>query len=409
MKKFIFFLLLISTQIYAQKTLDMKKAVKIAYKNRPSLKALKFSTQASESNEKVAISGYLPQLALSSDELFQTRSKGLQNSTTIQASQLIYSFAGPKQLKKIAKKGTELAKLTERSHEDLIRYEVEATFLQTWLLQEKNKVIRSLNVSAKENIIKSEHQDKLNLLGKNDWLKDESTYANNMSNVYIYPDELSNSQNQLEYLLGNNYKKKGIIPRLVWNNNKPIKVKSLTNYYRKALKNRKEIKLKQKEVEQYIESQTYYKNNYLPEVRMKGQSSRSDQIKTNNIGINLSWNLFDGASNYHESQKANANKLKALQEKESYIQQIKYEVQKAYHELIQYKKQLTAKDAELKQAKNEFELAKLKYKIGDISKVDLDTSQYNVDNVKFSWLSIKINTTIKQRELFFACGYPKSI
>lgn len=411
MKKFIIFLLLITTQIYANKTktLNMNKAVKIAYKNRPSLKALKLSTQAKKSNEKVAISGYLPQITLSSDERFRNGSKGLQNSTTIQASQLIYSFAGPKQLKKIAKTGTDISKLAERNHKDLIRYEVEAAFLQTWLLQEKNKVIKSLNISAKENIKKSEHQDNLQLLGKNACLKDESTYASNMSNVYVYTDELSSAQNQLEYLLGDNYKQNGIAPKLIWNSEAPIKIESLKDYYKKALTNRKEIKLKQKEIEQYTETQTYYKNNYLPKVSMTGQSSRANQILSNNVGINLSWKIFDGASNYHESQKANANKLKALQEKESYIQQIKYEVQKAYHELIRYKKQLTAKDAELKQAENEFELAKLKFKIGDISAVDLDTSKYNVDNVRFSRLTTKINTTLKQRELFFACGYPKAI
>ncbi|MFH1461976.1 MAG: TolC family protein [bacterium] len=412
MKKFILFLILTTIlRINSQniKTLNLDDAIKIAYQNRPSLKAFKFSTQANKENEKIAISGYLPQISLNSVENFSTGSKGLQNSTTINASQLIYSFSGPKQQQKIAKKGTEIAKLSERSHEDLIRYQVEAAFLQTWLLQEKNKLIKTLNVSAKENIKKSEHQDELNLLGKNDWLKSASTYANNMSNIYQYSDELYSAQNQLEYLLGDNYKQNDQTPRLIWNIKQPIKVKSLMYYYNKALQNRKEIKLKQKELEQYQETQTYYKNNYLPEISLSGQAARYDQTASNNVGINLKWNLFDGSANYRQSQMANANKLKVMQEKETYVQKIKYEVQKAYHELIQYKKQLAAKNIEIRQAKNELDLNKLKFNIGDISSVDFEISLYNWENTKYSWLTTKINTTLKQKELFFTCGYPENI
>jgi outer membrane protein TolC len=174
-----------------------------------------------------------------------------------------------------------------------------------------------------------------------------------------------------------------------------------------ALKNRKELKLKDQEIAEYEEYQKYYKYNYLPEFSLTGQASRASQTIANNIGINLSWNLFDGASNYYQSQQYNANKLKALQEKESLFQQVKYDVQKAYHELMAYIKQLTAKDAAYKQADNEYNLAKLNYKIGLISKVDLDNSMYNFENAHFAWLTAKINVAIKESELNFACGYPK--
>lgn len=400
-------LLLTTPQLMSQKTLDIDQAIKIAYKNRPSLKAFKFAIQASKSNEKAAISGYLPQLTLSSQENYSTGSRGLQNSTTLQASQLIYSFAGPERLKRIARRGTEISELYERNHKDLIRYEVEVSFLQTWLLQEKNRVINSLDKTAKETIKKSEHQNELELLGQNDWLKDASTYATNMSNVYLFIDELSSSASQLEYLLGEGYEKEN--QYLEWNYKTPIKIYTLGKYYGLALKSRKEIKLKEKEAAKYDEYQKYYKNNYLPELSVSGQVSRVDQVKGNNVGLNLSWKLFDGASNFHLSEQANANKLKALQEKETYVQKIKSEVERSYHSLMSYKKQLAAKDVALKQAENEFNLAKLKYNIGDISKVDLETSKYNWENAKFGWLTSKINVAIKQSELHFACGYPTHI
>ncbi len=416
MKKILFFIASIfAINIFAQESaqeknsLDIKKAVEIAYKNRPSLKALKFATQSYAYGEKVAISGYLPQLTLSSGERFASGSKGAQNSTTIAASQLIYSFAGPERLKRIARKDTEISKLNELNHEDLVRNEVEISFLQTWLLQEKKKAIESLSFAAKQTINKSEHQDKLRLLGQNDWLKNSSTYASNMASVYMYVDDLSSSQSQLEYLLGDDFKKDNKNPELIWDSKDEINIKALDYYQDLALKNRTEIQMKNKEIEKYEEYEKYYKYNYLPSFNLTGQASRADQVKSNNIGVNLSWNLFDGSSNYYQSQQANASRLKALQERENYIQEIKYDVEKSFHDLLKYKKQLTAKDAALMQAENEYNLAKLNYKIGNISKVDLDNSMYNWENSRFDWLTAKVNVAIKQSELFFACGYPKNI
>ncbi|KKP22570.1 MAG: Outer membrane efflux protein [candidate division TM6 bacterium GW2011_GWF2_28_16] len=406
---FIFFLINlinINNKLNSQ-TLDIQEAVNLAYKNNPSLKALKFAISASQAGEKVAISGYLPQITLNSNEQFASSTKGPQNSTTINASQLIYSFSGPERLKRIAKTETEMAKLNEKNSQDLIRKDVEISFLQTWLLQEKQKTIKSLEVAAQQTIKKSENQDRVNLLGQNDVLIASANYASQMYNVYAYIDELSISQDQLEYLLGNSYKTDNNSPELVWDFNKNTTVNPLDNYYNLALKNRKELKLKDQEIAEYEEYQKYYKYNYLPEFSLTGQASRASQTIANNIGINLSWNLFDGASNYYQSQQYNANKLKALQEKESLFQQVKYDVQKAYHELMAYIKQLTAKDAAYKQADNEYNLAKLNYKIGLISKVDLDNSMYNFENAHFAWLTAKINVAIKESELNFACGYPK--
>ena len=404
------------TQIYmqdqsfnTQNNLDIKQAVDIAYKNRPSLKALKFATQTYEFGEKVAISGYLPQLTLSSGESFASSSKGPQNSTTVAASQLLYSFAGPERLKRIARKDTEISKLNELNHKNLIRNEVEISFLQTWLYQEKKKAIETLSNSAKQTVDKAEHQDKLKLLGQNDWLTSAATYANSMANVYLYLDELLASQSQLEYLLGDAFLKDGKYQTLSWDSSEQIKVKALDYYHDLALKNRKEIKMKNKEIEKYEESEKYYKYNYLPDFNLTGQASRASQVVTNNIGVNLSWNLFDGSSKYYQSQQENAKRLKTIQERENYLQEIQYDVEKSFHDLLKYKKLLTAKDAALAQAENAYNLAKLNYKIGNISKVDLDNSMYAWENARFDWLTAKVNTAIKQSELFFACGYPENI
>ena len=152
----------------------------------------------------------------------------------------------------------------------------------------------------------------------------------------------------------------------------------------------------------------YYKKKYLPSISISGQTGHTTGGSgSNSIGATLSWNLFDGGANFQNQNIANANKLKALMEKESYIQQITYEVQRAYYELSQYLKELIAKNIELEQAKNELSLNKLKLKIGSIAQVDFDESEYNFQKIKYEWLTLKINAEIKKNELFHACGYPE--
>ncbi|MCF7799955.1 TolC family protein [Candidatus Babeliales bacterium] len=399
------------TATYNNKNLNLTidKAVEMANKYNPSLKALKFAIQAQKENEKVAISGYFPTVNLSETPYLQNAQNGLQNKIAVEGRQLVYSFAGPLQQLKIAQKQTDVAKLSEEERKDFLRYFVEASFLQSWLLQRKNKLIKALNFSADEKIKKSEHQNKLDLLDRNTWLQDEATFANSLANVYLYSDDLKNAQNQLEFYIGKQFDNKDKIITLIWDSKQKIKVESLENYYQKAFKNRKDIQRKQKETEAFKETEYYYKKGNAPELRVMGSVSKDSNSYYNNhqVGLYLTWNIFDGGTKHYEQHKAHAEMLKALEEKENLINQAKYDVQKAYNDLAILLKQLAAQNIQLTQAQNDYIFNKQKYEIGDISKVDFEQVKYNWENQKFIWLSLKINTAIKERELQYACGFPE--
>ncbi|MFA5075437.1 MAG: TolC family protein [Candidatus Babeliales bacterium] len=414
---FFVFIIIINTSYIHSVTVDnnknlnltMDKAVEMANKYNPSLKALKFAIQAQKENEKVAFSGYFPTINLNETPYFQNEQKGLQNRISIEGRQLVYSFAGPLQQLKIAQKQTDVAKLSEEERKDYLRYFVEASFLQSWLLQRKNKAIKTLNSSADETIKKAEHQNKLNLLSKNQWLQDEATFASNLANVYLYSDELKNAQNQLEFYIGKQFESKDETITLIWDSKQEIKVENLENYYQKAIKNRKDIQRKQKETEVFKETEYYYKKGNAPELKIMGSVSKDSNAYYNchQVGLYLTWNIFDGGTKHYEQHKAHAEMLKALEEKEYLINQAKYDVQKAYNNLSILLKQLAAQNIQLTQAKNDYILNKQKYEIGDISKVDFEQAKYNWENQKFIWLSLKINTAVKERELQYACGFPE--
>lgn len=401
-------------------TLSMDQAVQMAYEYKPILKALKFAVKASREDEKKALAGYFPQITFQdivyssvggiadvTGGVVATGGVNVENNVSIQASQLIYSFAGPLESRRIARKGTEMAQYNEEQQKDLIRYNVEVSFLQSWLLQKKDELIKSLNNSSIQNIKKSEHQNKLNLLGKNDWLKDASGYAQNQATVFYYSDELNNAQSQLEYLIGKQFEGNIETINLEWDSSKEIKIEPLENYYEKALKNRKDLKEKQKEIELQSETKSFYTKSYLPSVSLSGNVVRNAGVASSIINLNFNWSISDGGANFHESNKANANKLKAIFEKDELTKQVKYDVQKAYYDLSTLLKQLAAKNIQLAQAQNEFNLNELQFKVGLISKVDFENSKMNWESQKFDWLTLKISAAIKERELSFVCGYPK--
>ncbi|MFH1643682.1 MAG: TolC family protein [bacterium] len=421
---FSFFILLIIFYSFAQsekekqKILSMQEAVEMAYKFRPSLKALQFNTQANVYVEKQAIAGYKPQVALNNYSFYARGTKNLQNQITLSGSQLIYSFANPIDQKKIAKKGTLISKYQEDSHKNLIRNEVENAYLNAFLEQERQNSINALNKSSKENIKSAEHKNELNLLDKNQWLIEKANYAKDESFVKFYIDEKNIAQKQLERLTGTTLFSGEDSTILKWNPQKKAHtLNNLENYINTAMENRPEIKAYQTMVEQEQLNTNYYKNTYLPSVGIQGEISRSSTIGstagtvvrlnkvTSNIGVNLSWNMFDGSANFHKSNETHAKKLKAMMEKESTVKQIKLDVQTAYYDLDKAIKEQNAKFVEYKQAKNEFILRKQEFEIGNISAVTFENAKTNWENKQIEWLSTEINTTVKQNNLNFVCNY----
>ena len=399
------------------KTLTMQEAVELGYKFRPSLRALQFNTQANQYVEKQALSGYRPQISFSNYSFYARGTKNLQNQIALTGSQLIYSFANPIDQFKIAKKGTLISKLDEDTHKNQIRNQVENAFLLAYLEQEKLNSIDSLDNSAKKNIKEAKHKKKLNLLGKNDWLIEKAKYAKDESFVKFYIDEKNIAQKELERLTGTTIFSSENKAILEWNAPTKINLQDLNEYIAIALQNRPEIKALTTLIEKEHLDSRYYKNTYLPSIGINGEISRTSTIGStegtiirlnkisSNIGLGISWNFSDGGSNFYKSSQLHAKKLKAIMDKESMVKQIRLEVETAYYELSKAKKEEDAKFIEYKQAKNQFELRKQEFEIGNISETTFTSTKTEWEQKQFEWLAIKINTTIRQNNLNFACSY----
>jgi outer membrane protein TolC len=416
------------TKLRPVTTLSIEEAVTMGWRYRPSLRALVAATDAQKQQKKKSLSDYFPQLSLSATTDVRKYSQGINTTLNAHAEQLIFSFAGPLDLYDIFKHNERAAKLAEKAHKDIIRNQVERAFLNGWLLQQKKKQALMQATSARTTFEREQQKNELKLLGKNEWLTQTATFVSDTTTASLYKEDLRIAQSDLEQQLGTtldakldagvtfqfnhkmlNKNEKPLI--LAWSAKKCISLKPLSFYNKKALYHRKEIQIKQQEIEQTEKYKRYYHKQYLPNLNLVGDVTRTEygtgsSTISQSIGTVLSWNFSDGGANYYEAQTYKSKNLRAKMEKESIIQQVKAEVETAYHGLKQIIKQLNAQATSLKQAENEFELRKQELAIGTIARPDLDQARFTWEDAQFAWLSVRTDVELKNSDLLFACGYP---
>lgn len=397
----------------------MKSAVKKALLTKKSVQAYNQDIQNYKRQRKGTLSGYLPSITLT--EKAYNSSYSVKSAFGITASQTVIDFSTVNNFK-LFSSYVSSAQHSKELHEDVTRLSTETSFLNAYLMQQKFKLIELLYNSSKESFDKAKNQFNLNLTNKTTFLTEKTTYAESLASVNSYKEDLENAEKDLEFYIGTPIKllktsnkvikrKCNSYTKLSWNQQIKIKDKPVTYYYKKALKNRKDLKVKNDSIETEAQSSQYYTKQYLPKVSLSGSLTKytyrtASSAWSKDIGVSLSWNVFDGLSNYFNKSAADARKLKAILEKGDLSAQIKKEVQTAYTALKKERYNLTAQEISYTQAKSSFDLQKKQYEQGLISKVDYKTAKYSLESNRFIWLSQTATTKLKYQELLYTCGYP---
>ena len=123
------------------------------------------------------------------------------------------------------------------------------------------------------------------------------------------------------------------------------------------------------------------------------------------VGIRFDW-TFDGFGNAFRSQASHYSVAKTILSKADILYTINLEVQQNYHDLQENRKELTAAQAQLKQAEKLFIFKKIQYEIGELSPIGFSETQTEWENAKQTFRDIETKTVIKHRELLYKCGYP---
>ncbi len=409
--------------------LTIKKAIAIAHKHRPSLESFAFAIQASEYQAKEALSGYFPQISMQHHTQQSKGDKSPHSNTSIKFNQLVYKFGGPLDLFNVGKKETKIVELLTESEKQKIQIEVERTFLDAWLLQQQEKSIKSLHESSNAAYKKAEHQFKIDLLDKKDWLKNSADYAQSLATIDNYNDDAKIIERKLEFLLGerinvsiinHNSNEHSDTVFLEWSVHEKIPNRQLKEYIEMALENRPDFAINKKQIEIEQDRSAIARRQSLPWMEVFGQAAHIYQPKDvfNNpiaprgfhqIGISINWNVFDGALSYFQASKFEASKVRALLEAEQTRQKISVEVEEAFYFLNKAETLLKAKDLRLIQLKNDLALARQNLEIGMISSVEFVAAQTAWEQENIAWLRQRVETEKSYRNLLFTCGYPEKI
>jgi len=417
-------------------TLTIDKAVALAYKHRPNLEGLRFAIQASKWEAKEVLSAYLPHFSLSHQLQQDNGDKSPHSNTIFDARQLVYKFGGPLDLYAVSRKRTQVVEYISDGEKLKVRHETELAFLDSWLLQQQQKFIRSLGSSTKEIFKKAEHQHTVQLLDKKDWLRNSADYAQDIATIGSYDHDTVIAEKTLEFLMGQRirvalnperYESDVQTPDLpvtllYWNSEAPITCLPIQTYYQLALNNRPDLQANKKKIEIEHGKAAIARKSNLPFIEIFARAGHSYQsIDTSigdfkvipsgfhSVGAVLGWNIFDGGLAHFASSKFEAAKVKAILDTEQTRQQIRLDIEQAYYTFNKLLIQLQAREIRLTQAKNDLVLAEQQFALGIISKVELSASQTVWEQEHLNWLGQKIATAKSHSDLLFACGYPEHI
>lgn len=157
------------------------------------------------------------------------------------------------------------------------------------------------------------------------------------------------------------------------------------------------------------------KSNFLPDIRayysyqrrvprFRGLYEDFEREYSWAIGFRISWNLFNGFSDYLEVQKANLNQRYAKERFEYDKLNLKARVSMLYNNLNALNEIIKINRTNLESAKEDYRLARERYRLGSGTLLDMREAQVNLANAEQTLVSAEYDSYITYAELQRALG-----
>lgn len=177
-----------------------------------------------------------------------------------------------------------------------------------------------------------------------------------------------------------------------------------------AYKNRPDLKAYDATLKAMQESLKYTKREYLPEISATAGYGYRDQYNTNsfNVGINLSSNV-NIKGQKHKIDNAKIQVQLAENEIDQAKQDIYFEVQNLYINMMQLEKQIPLLAVKVKQTLENFELADGRYAVGLGDYIELQDAKVNYNNAQVSYVQTVYNYNVARANLERAIALPQEV
>ncbi len=442
--------------------LSLKDCIAIALNNNPSIKNARYNYGISKANVNVARSEFFPTVGVGTGYKF-TGTKNKQRSTTsdyysVEATlnQMIWNFGRTnshirmQKFYQIADKYTfdntvreTIFNVKQRYYEVLAARATvlinqayvdinERNYLRTkayfdeGIKSKIDLVNAEVTLSdSKISLIQSQNSYKNSLVNLNNtmYLKNAPTYSiesNENFNIKdnVAPVDLSNLEQQ-------NPKKQAKAPDGITDAkllSSVEKLEVLTDYevqefpysfeecIEMAYKNRADLKAYNSTLDAVKENLLYVKRNYYPEISASAGYGFRDLNNTNslNVGVNMS-----SAVNIM-AQKANVDAAKfqvdiAENSLSQLNQDIYFEVQNAYINMVELEKQIPLLAVKVRQTMENYELAEGRYYVGLGDYIQLQDAKVNYNNAQCSYIETIYKYNVAKAELESVIALPQEV
>lgn len=177
-----------------------------------------------------------------------------------------------------------------------------------------------------------------------------------------------------------------------------------------AYKNRPDLKAYNSTLKAMKESLKYTKREYLPEISASAGYGYRDKYNSNsfNVGVNLSSSV-NIKGQKHKIDNAKIQVQLAENEIDQAKQDIYFEVQNLYINMVQLEKQIPLLAVKVKQTLENFELADGRYEVGLGDYIQLQDAKVNYNNAQVSYVQTVYNYNVARANLEKAIALPQSI
>lgn len=176
-----------------------------------------------------------------------------------------------------------------------------------------------------------------------------------------------------------------------------------------AYKNRPDLKAFDATLNAMKEALKYAKREYLPEISARAGYGFRDENTTNsfNAGINLSSSV-NIKGQKHKIDNAKIKVKLAENDIEQSKQDIYFQVQNLYVNMMQYEKQIPLLAVKVKQTLENFELADGRYAVGLGDYIELQNAKVNYNSAQVNYVQAVYNYNVARANLEKAIALPQS-
>ena len=177
-----------------------------------------------------------------------------------------------------------------------------------------------------------------------------------------------------------------------------------------AYKNRADLKAYNSTLDAVKENLVYVKRNYYPEISANaGYGFRNtDSTNSFNVGVNLSSSLnimaqknqVDSAKYQVEIAQNSVNQL---------TQDIYFQVQNAYINMIELEKQIPLQGVKVRQTLENYELAEGRYYVGLSDYIELQNAKVNYNNAQNAYIETIYKYNVARAGLESVISYPQRV